>query len=308
MRFRLPALTVLLSIAAGAGANPAATTRPSDPPIPAVYTAKVADTPRFYQRDPRMDLSVAGDNFCVPVAASDSFVYFAAHGFDRLVPIDSGDLEVVQGELVKTLASDGYMSTNPDSGTTPSNAMTGIRRYVQEHGYVCQRLEYAGWRPLQRRWLGAAVAAAPSLNWIKAAVAAPNGTAWLEIGYYIRGESPGQWRRVSGHSVVVVGYGTDGTRTDSHILLVDNPAIGARLPATPEQQAKGIKWRPITLSDQAITLTPAGSLQLFAEKSTTPRNVSQLFQVDGPGVPFSRKKYAAAFLDGAVILVIGQPS
>ena len=295
MRFPPPVFAVLLSITVAVHAAPAPTTRPSDSPIPPVYTAKVAATPRFYQRDPRMDLSVAGDNFCVPVAASDSFVYFAAHGFDRLVPIDGGDLEIVQGELVKTLASPGYMSTNPDSGTTPSNAMTGIRRYVQEHGYVCQRLEYAGWRPLQRRWFSAAVAA-------------PNGTAWLEIGYYLHGDSPGQWRRVSGHSVVVVGYGTDGTRTDGHILLVDNPAVGAMLPATPEQQARGMKWRPVTLPDQAITLTPAGSLQLFGEKSTTPHNVSQLFQVDGPGVPFSRKKYAAAFLDGAVILVIGQPS
>jgi len=308
MRFRLPALAILLSFTVVVRAGPAPSTRPSDLPFPPVYTAKVASTPRFYQRDPRMDLSVAGDNFCVPTCASDSFVYFAAHGFDRLVPIDGGDLEIIQGELVKTLASPGYMSTNPDSGTTPSNAMTGIRRYVQEHGYVCQRLEYAGWRPLQRRWLNAAVAPAPNLNWIKAAVAAPNGTAWLEIGYYLHGDSPGQWRRVSGHSVFVVGYGTDGTRTDGHILLVDNPAVGAMLPATPEQQARGMKWRPVTLPDQAITLTPAGSLQLFGEKSTTPRNVSQLFQVDGPGVPFSRKKYAAAFLDGAVILVIGQPS
>ena len=226
----------------------------------------------------------------------------------RVVPMSGGDLGISQAELVKTLASPGYMSTSPDTGTTPSNAMTGISRYVQEHGYICQRLEYAGWRPLQRRWLYAAVAPAPSLNWIKSAVAAPNGTAWLEIGYYIHGDTSGQWRRVSGHSVVVVGYGTDGTRTDARILLVDNPAIGAMLPATAEQRAMGMKWRPVTLADQAITLTPTGPFQLFGVNSTTPRNVSQVFQVDGPGVPFSHTKYAAAFLDGALVLVIGLPS
>ncbi|MGD0766834.1 MAG: hypothetical protein ABSB42_01290 [Tepidisphaeraceae bacterium] len=308
MRLPLPVFAVLLSITVAVHADPTPTTRPGDLPFPPVYTAKVASTPRFYQRDPRMDLSVAGDNFCVPTSASDSFVYFATHGFDRLVPIDSGDLEIVQGELVKTLASPGYMSTNADTGTTPSNALTGIFRYVQEHGYLCRRLEYAGWRPLQRRWSSAAVAPVLNLNWIKAVVAAPNGTAWLEIGYYIHGDSPGQWRRVRGHCVVVVGYGTDGTRTDGRIFLVDNPAVGAMVPATPEQQANGMKWRPVTLPDQAITLTPTGSLQLFGEKSITPRNVSQLFQVDGPGVPYSRKKYAAAFIDGAVILVIGHPS
>jgi hypothetical protein len=307
MRLGLPTLAVGLCLIAGA-AGPAPTTRPADLAFPPVYTAKVAATPRFYQRDSRMDLTVAGDNFCVPVAVSDSFVYFATHGFDRLVPMSGGDLEISQAELVKTLASPGYMSTSPDTGTTPSNAMTGISRYVQEHGYICQRLEYAGWRPLQRRWLYAAVAPAPSLNWIKAAVAAPNGTAWLEIGYYIHGDSPGRWRRVSGHSVVVVGYGTDGARTDARILLVDNPAIGAMLPATAEQRAMGVKWRPVTLADQAITLTPTGPFQLFGVNSTTPRNVSQVFQVDGPGVPFSHTKYAAAFLDGALVLVIGLPS
>ena len=70
-----------------------------------------------------------------------------------------------------------------------------------------------------------AVGSHPDLDWIKTFVADPNGTAWLEIGFYVHGDTPGFWKRVQGHCVVAMGYGTDGTSVNPNILLVDNPAV-----------------------------------------------------------------------------------
>src|SRR5579872_3877251 len=141
----------VLGILAVVGAQPA--TPPPAENIPAQYTDKVAATPHFYQRDPRWDLSIAGETYCVPASVSDSLVYFAANGFGALLPIDSQDLltenpkrELAQAELVKTLASPEYMNTKlaVGQGTSPSEALFGIRRYVEHSGYVCERLEYEG--------------------------------------------------------------------------------------------------------------------------------------------------------------------
>jgi hypothetical protein len=233
-------------------------------------------------------------------------VYFANIGFDRLLPADNPDRYLAQAELINKLASSGYMATNPDTGTSPGGALHGIRRYVEENGYICERLEYAGWRVLPKQLRKSAVASHPDLDWIKTCVADPSGTAWLEIGFYVHGDSPGVWRRMTGHTVVAVGYGTDGARLDGHIFIVDNPAIGPQVPAAPAERAAGRKWRPITLADQAITLTPVGPLKLLLQNAKAPRDVDGLFQISGPGVPFSHKKYDVAYLDGAIVLVVGQ--
>jgi hypothetical protein len=307
-------LIVSIALAESSALGDDAATRPVIEKFPSVYTAKVFTTPHFYQRDPRWNLEIAGETFCVPASVSDSLVYFAANGFGNLLPtIDPSELatenrdrEFAQAELVEKLASANYMNTRTISGqgTTPSEALYGVRRYVEECGYLCDRLQYEGWRRLSSKLRDAAVAPVVDLNWIKSAVADPNGTAWLEIGLYTRGSGPGVWKRVNGHTVAAVGYGTDGARLAPNVFLVDNPAVGTMTAAA---QASG-RVRPITVSDFAITFTPVGTIQITSEQSTTPRTVNGIYQISGPGIPFSHAKYDAAFLDGAIVLVIGRKS
>jgi hypothetical protein len=300
----------LLAVAGLLRADPAAqsppTTRMIVGPFPAVYTDKVTTMPHFYQRDPRWGLTIAGENYCVPTSISDSMVFFATSGFERLLPPDNPDRYLAQAELINKLASSGYMATNPDSGTTPGGALHGIRKYVEENGYTCQRLEYAGWRTLPRQIRKLYVGSHPDLDWVKTCVADPRGTAWLEIGYYVHGDTPGVWKRLQGHCVVAIGYGTDGAGVNPNIFLVDNPAVGPMVWASPADRAAGRTSRPITIADEAITLTPAGPLELLGTKAKVARNVNGLFQVDGPGVPYSHKKYDIAFLDGVIVLVVGE--
>jgi hypothetical protein len=288
-----------------------ATTRPAIEQLPVACTDKVAATPHFYQCDPLWDLDIAGETYCVPASVSDSLVYFAANGFGALLPIDPHDLatenpnrEFAQAELVERLASPNYMNTKTvaGQGTTPSEALFGVRRYVEQSGYVCQRLEYEGWRRLRSNLRQEQLASKADLNWIKSAIADPNGAAWLEIGFYTRGDAPGVWKRQNGHTVAAIGYGTDGGHLDPNIFLVDNPAMGRMTAAA---QSSG-RFRPITIADLVLTVAPAGPLQITSDTATSPRNVTGLYQISGPGVPYSHKKYDAAFLDGAIILIIGQ--
>ena len=252
------------------------TTRPDIEHFPVAYTDKVAATPHFYQRDPRWDLDISGETYCVPASVSDSLVYFAANGFAALLPIDPQDLatenpnrEFAQAELVERLASPNYMNTKTvaGQGTTPSEALFGIRRYVEQSGYVCERLEYEGWRRLRNTLRQEQLASRPDLNWIKSAIADPNGAAWLEIGFYTRGDAPGVWKRQNGHTVAAVGYGTDGGHLDPNIFLVDNPAMGRMTAAA---QSSG-RVRPITIADLVLTVTPAGPFQIVSDPSASPQ-------------------------------------
>ncbi len=293
-------------LGADVAANSPTTTREVVGPFPAVFTDKITLMPHFYQRDPRWGLTIAGENYCVPTSISDSMVYFANIGFERLLPRDNPDHYLAQAELINKLASGGYMATNSDVGTSAAGTLHGIRRYIEENGYVCERLEYAGWRGLGRQMRKFAVGSHLDLDWIKASVANPKGTAWLEIGYYVHGDSPGVWKRMAGHCVVAIGYGTDGSGVNPNIFLVDNPAVGPMVWESAGAGA-GRKSRPIGIADEAITLTPSGPLKLFGSKSAVLRVVKRVYEVSGAGVPrFSHQKYDKAFLDGVIVLTVGE--
>jgi hypothetical protein len=298
---RFIALLALAVITTTLRADP--TTQPLPDPLlyppPPCFTDKVASTPHFFQRDPRWNLTVAGEYFCVPTAVSNSMVYFATHGYDRLLP-EQDDPELAQIEIIRKLASEKYMNTNPDTGTGPSGALTGIRRYVEEHGYNCRLLQYAGWRPLKHSLRYEAVGTQPNLDWIKSAVANPNGAAWLQIGYFNHADSPNQWKLMGGHCMAVIGYGTDGTRNDPNLFLVDNSGIGKKVVLG--RGPDGWLTRDLTPADQAISLTSTGPITVISMQGTR-YQLPDLYRVTGPGI--ETKKYDAMFLDGAIVMVIG---
>jgi len=278
------------------------TTQPA--PIPDTYIAKVALTPHFYQRNPRWDLRTAGENYCVPTATSNALIYFAENGFPNLLP-DPDDKELAQIELIRTLASDQFMATNPNTGTSPSLFLFGLRKYVEKRGYKCARLEYAGWRRLRADQRSTQVANEPDFNWLKAAIANPNGAAILEIGHYVHGKTPNEWKRISGHAMLAIGYGTDGNQTNPNLFLVDNSAVEARVGIGPRVLSTIRQSRPLTLAEQSILFTRSGPMSVLPTPTAKPRDLPESYQVTGPGMPsLQTHTYDAAFLDGAVVLII----
>lgn len=306
------ALVLVLMIGLGAATTqPATAPSPQDSPPPvSIDKAKVMS--HYTQLDPRF-FGEEGKLYCGPTSVSDYMLYFAAHGYPKLNLLDVADAELSQTALVERLASEKYMDTGLgplNFGTSPARLMFGMRKYVHERGYTIRHCQYAGISG-QPEWMGKAYRGdTVDLDWIKQAVADPNGAAWLEIGWYTRGKTPGEWFRHSGHWVAVVGYGSDGSHDDPHLFLLDNPAMGAKivLPGRGPLTAPG-RTRPITIADQAVTLSPSGPGTLI--DGTGPKrwtaDADGLFQVTGPGLPFSHRKIDAAFVQGAVVLIVGPP-
>jgi hypothetical protein len=245
------------------------------------FSRKASEIPHFWQRDPRGGFANDGADYCCPVAVSNSLVYLAEHGFPALLP-DGDDGQI---DLINTLASSTYFGTDPDTGTGPGAVLAGVRKYIENQGYACERLEYEGWRNVGKSQSAAVLAARPELSWVKEGISNPRGAVWLNIGWYVRGDSANEWRRVGGHWVTLVGYASESQ------MLIHNPAT------------RGNGENANNPAGDAIHLTavPDGLLQVG--KGAT-QNAAGMYRISGPGLPIG-KHVDAAFLDGAVVLVIG---
>jgi hypothetical protein len=173
-----------------------------DAPAPADDGAtmqKAAGTPHFWQRDSRAGFENGGRDYCCPVAVANSFFYLSNHGFPALLP--DGDGLQPQIDLIKLLASVDYFGTDPKNGTAPGAVLSGVRKYVEDMGYHCERLEYEGWRKVGRNQREAIRAARPRLDWLKKGILNPHGAVWLNIGWYTRvgdGGTSGNVREATG--------------------------------------------------------------------------------------------------------------
>ena len=245
---------------------------------------KAAETPHFWQLDPRGGFANGGRDYCGPVAISDSLVYLAHHGFPELLPDGAGDQ--AQIALINTLASPHYLGTDPDRGTGSGSVLKGIEKYVVAHGYQCTTMEYEGMYELGRREREFIIADRPDLNWMKRGILDPRGAVWLGIGWYTQtGEV--RWKRTGGHWVPMVGFDT----TDAGALLIHNPGTRGNgdLPDDPERDVVHLK------------LMTEGTLEMDGgpEHSAVGR-----YQVDGPGLPMGRDQ--VAFLDSAIVVVVSK--
>lgn len=245
-------------------------------------TSKADETPHFWQRDRRGRFENGGRDYCCPVAVSNSFVYLAQHGFPGLLTPGEGDQPQI--DLINQLVLPGYFDTDPNTGTTPGSVLTGVQRYVENHGYHCARLEYEGWRRVGHDNADAVKDSCPQLDWIADGIRDPHGAVWLNVGWYAQ-DGAGEWKRTGGHWVTVVGYGNA-----PHILLIHNPAL-RRNNDQPDDPARDL-----------IRLDPLSSGTLHTGGQST-ENATGLYRVSGPGLPLDRG-VDAAILDAAVVFVI----
>lgn len=255
--------------------------------VPAASTDKALSTPDFYQKDPRGGFTDNGGMYCGPVAVSDAFMYFGAHGYPNLSPSDAQTADQAQIEMINTLASDNYLHT-VSLITSVAAFLYGVRKYVEDHGYICKRLEYEGGGNLPPRFAPYKMGSQPQIDWIKGALANPNGFAWLFVRRSVAGASPGQWIDQGGHIVAVVGYGPGPT------LLVHNPNRESFRP--PAQ----------SLADDEITLTPLTQGTFYPFHGPQPFPVTGYNIASGPGLPLPPRVDNYILL-GAVVLVIAKP-
>jgi len=238
-------------------------------------------TPDMTQTDTEAYLPGGGNQYCAPVAVSNSFMWLADRGFDNLVKNLTARKEA-QAEVARILGTWRYMGTSLENGTGTTKLTNGVSRYIEHRGYQYRRLEYQGWRKHPGRFrTGVAV---PELGWIKNGLIG-NSAVWLNIGWYEYNPSTDKYRRIGGHWVTLVGFGVgQNGKEDPNILIVHDPAPRAG-------------QKP---SHEFVRVERISSGELTGKNSGLPRSAVGYYKLtDGMHM---RKNADFAILDGVVVL------
>jgi C-terminal processing protease CtpA/Prc len=191
---------------------------------PVYYTEKIYSIPDLTQTNKKANFPEGGGMYCLPVAISNSFMWFDSNGFPNLVQ-NSGDLFSDQVTLVNLLASKEYMNTSLKYGTGTTKLVRGVRKYIKERGYEISQLEYQGWREHPKEILCSSPI--PILDWIKQGILG-NGAVWMNVGWYKYNPGKDEYTRIAGHWVTLVGYGkNEQGQMDPNILIVHDPSLRA---------------------------------------------------------------------------------
>lgn len=250
---------------------------------PAFYLDKSLSTPDLTQTDPRANFTEGGKRFCAPVAVSDSLIWLSQHGFPRLLP-KAENLTVAQIDMAKILASPGYMDTRAKEGTEVNSVLTGIKRYIVEHGYSIKRLEYQGLRAIDPEFNSGQ--SYPNPRFLKHGIIGKTGV-WLNIGWYKYKAENETYRRIGGHWLTLVGYGADAqNKPQANVFIVHNPSSLAGL----------------AFHNDFLHLILINNGVLFSHKGVYgfPRPAAGLYKITGD-LPFSGE-CNAAILEGIIVL------
>jgi hypothetical protein len=233
------------------------------------HRTRAARTPDFLQTDREAGFAKSGSQFCAPTAVSNSLMWLAANGYDDLRP--SGANKRAQIAMIRGLAE--AMETSPTLGTDAAQLLSGVESYVTEAGYGIAELSYEGWRPVHADYEAGDF---PDLDDIRNTIAEEQSAVWLNVGWYTWDEESGDYLRIGGHWVTVVGY-------DGDDLLIHDPSPAA-----------GSGFRT-----QRISLEELSEGQLTGPQTNLPRSAEGYYEVGGEMAVSAGK---TCILDGAVFL------
>jgi len=159
-------------------------------PVVAVDAADMLyDVPDFTQTDVRGAVNGNGQQYCAPVAVSNSFMWL-------------GETSKSQLQLIEKLASSDYMNTSLKNGTGTTGVLRGADKLAQEMFGGYAQLEYQGWRKHPAQYSrGVKV---PQLAWIIDGVG-EKSAVWVNVGWYRYDSAKNEYRRIGGHWVTLVG-------------------------------------------------------------------------------------------------------
>ena len=127
-------------------------------------------------------------------------MWLAANGYDDLRP--AGNAKKAQIAMIRTLSGREYMNTSPANGTDVTQVLGGLATYIEEAGYTIASLGYDGWRPAPEDY---AASEWPDLDSIRETIKDAQSAVWLNVGWYRYDDESGDYKRIGGHWVTVVG-------------------------------------------------------------------------------------------------------
>jgi len=222
-----------------------------------------------------------GRTCCGPVSVANSLAWLAETGYPALAP-DRKDRNAAVAALARTLSGAKYMNTSMKKGTGATGVIRGVRKLLAERKCTIKRLEYQGWRTHPKE-SGTGVAV-PQLAWLKKALLGNSGV-WLNVGWYTHDESTGDYERIGGHWVTLVGYRVELRKAgEATVLVLHDPGSRA-----------GPKF-----ANEFVLVEPITSGKLTGKQRGLPRSAAGYVKLtDGMHV---RSSADAAILDGAVVL------
>lgn len=255
---------------------------------------KSSETPDLMQSDPEAGLPDGGEQFCGPVAAMNSMVWLARHGYPNLAPMQLHSVHPerldVQGKMALELSID--MHTTLRGGTGAKSFLTGIEKYIQKKGYTTQSLKYFGWEEHPKRFhVVSKGATLPALSLIKDAVAKENTAVWLKIGWYRYFPDTGKFVRFAGHWVTVVGIENtvNASRSSTFTLIIHDPS---------PRSGKNI-------THERVTVNPIAHGHVSTGYDKELRDARGFYNLKGDLK--IKRKADCGLLDGVAILTLNQP-
>ncbi len=190
---RFPKRLALAALTLAIGCN----TRTACAAPPETYLTKMRGTPDLLQTLEKAGFKGNGNQFCAPVAVSNSLTWLGTHGYPKLLPEAQGGRTNTQIKMVHLLTSKELMNTSEENGTGPRSLMRGAGRYVESCGYHYTMLLHQGWRPVSKQHQHEE--RTPDLEWIKSEFASDRSAVWWNVGWYKTGEQTGEYERIGGH-------------------------------------------------------------------------------------------------------------
>ncbi|MES9851035.1 MAG: hypothetical protein ABW170_04300 [Candidatus Thiodiazotropha sp. L084R] len=149
----------------------------------------INEIPDFTQTDVKEINSGNGQQYCAPVAVSNSIAWMSG-------------TENKQLRLITRLASTNYMNTSLRNGTGTSGVLRGVDKISRELFGGFKTLIYQGWRKHPKSYSSGKIV--PDISKLKSAVTRKSA-AWLNIGWYKYNKQSNEYRRYGGHWVTLVG-------------------------------------------------------------------------------------------------------
>lgn len=247
------------------------------------YLTKMSETPDLMQTLKQARFLGGGKMFCAPVATSNALMWLGTHGYPKLLPKSQGNQAIAQIQMVHLLASREMMNTSERSGTGPRRLMHGIKQYVESCEYRCAKLLHQGWRAVPKEYRHERQA--PDLKWMKSEFANDRSAVLWNIGWYQAGKQEGEYERLGGHWVTLVGYQSDKRHSSTgDVFILHDPASRAGE----------------TLSHERVFLKKLKSGNFVGQRADLPQSAQGYYLLGGDFHIKSTADYA--ILDGVIVL------